>query len=77
MMTKFVGQVIMSKGNDSIAVKSSKAVFTYQRHMVGVYCGDQHRVMGAGFVNVAHFKKWYKKSYLGLDGFRLLWEFTA
>ena len=39
--------------------------------------GDQHRVMGAGFANVAHFKKWYKKAFMGIADFSLLQAFSA
>ena len=45
--------------------------------MGGVDRGDQHRVMGAGFANVSHFKKWYKKAFLGVCDFALLNAFTA
>jgi len=45
--------------------------------MGGVDRGDQHRVMGAGFSNVAHFKKWYKKAYLGITDFSMLNIFSA
>ena len=34
--------------------------------------GDQHRVVGVGFANVAHFKKWYKKAFMGIADFCLL-----
>ena len=45
--------------------------------MDGVDRGDQHRVMGAGFANVAHFKKWYKKTFMGIADFSFLQAFTA
>ena len=45
--------------------------------MGGVDRGDQHRVMGAGFANVVHFKKWYKKAFLGIADFSMLQAFTA
>ena len=45
--------------------------------MGGVDCGDQHRVVGAGFANVAHFKKWYKKAFMGIADFSLLQAFTV
>ena len=45
--------------------------------MGGVDCGDQHRVVGAGFANVAYFKKWCKKAFLGFADFCLLQAFTA
>jgi hypothetical protein len=34
--------------------------------MFGVDKGDQIRVQGGGFSNKAHFKKWYKKTYLAI-----------
>ena len=34
-------------------------------------------MMGAGFANVAHFKKWYKKAFLGFCDFSFLQAFTA
>ena len=33
--------------------------------------------MGAGFANVSHFKKWYKKAFLVLADFSFLWVFTT
>ena len=40
--------------------------------MGGVDKGDQHRVMGASFANVSHFKKWYKKAFMGIADFSFL-----
>ena len=34
--------------------------------MFGVDKGDQFRMHGGGFSNKAHFKKWYKKTYLAI-----------
>ena len=45
--------------------------------MGGVDRGDQHRIVGAGFSNVAHFKKWYKKAFMGVADFLVLQAFTA
>ena len=45
--------------------------------MGGFDRGDQHRLMGKGLTNVAHFKKWYKKQFLVLADFSLLHVFTA
>ena len=33
--------------------------------------------MGAGFSNVAHFKKWYKKAFLGISDFSMLQAYAA
>ena len=34
-------------------------------------------VMGAGFTNITHFKKWYKKVSLSVANFNFLNAFTA
>ena len=39
--------------------------------------GDQQRVMGATFANVAHFKKCYKKKFLGIYDSSFLHLFAA
>ena len=64
-------------GRNIIEVTCPNDIVMYQKSMDGVDRGDQHRVMGAGFSNVAHFKKWYKKSLLGLADFSLLNAFVA
>eukprot|EP00957_Ditylum_brightwellii_P109418 8345990-Ditylum_brightwellii.AAC.1 len=33
--------------------------------------------MDAGFSNIVHFKKWYKKSNLGVNDFRILNSFAV
>ena len=40
----------------------------FQLHVYGVYIGreGQHRVMGAGVVNVIHLKKWYNTVCIGI-----------
>ena len=38
----------------------------YQKHMFAVDKGDQMRMHQAGFCNEAHFKKWYKRIFLGV-----------
>ena len=45
--------------------------------MDGVDRGDQHRNFGAGFTNVSHFQKLYKKAFLRIYYFSLLQEFSA
>ena len=57
---------------DSITLKLPKYIIKYQQHMGGVDLGYHHRLMGAGFVNVAHFKKWYKEEFWVIDGFSFL-----
>ena len=76
-MTKGVEKVTRINSRDSITVKYLNDMIKYQKHMGGVDCGDHHRLMGAGFASVVHFKKWYKKSFLGLTKFSLLQGFTA
>ena len=64
-------------GNKVIEVTCPSDIVRYQKFMVGVDRGDQHRVMGAGFANVSHFKKWYKKAFLGIADFSMLNVFAA
>ena len=54
-MTKGAGKVTRMNGRYSITVKLSKDIITYQKHMGGFYRGYQHRLMGSGFENLAHF----------------------
>ena len=37
-------------GSEIIKIKCPSDILEYQKHMGGVDRGDQHRVMGAGFV---------------------------
>ena len=60
-----------------IDVRCPSDVVEYQTYMDGVDRGDQHRVMGAGFANVAHFKKWYKKVFMGITDFSFLQAFAV
>ena len=64
-------------GAKLIDVQCPNDIILYQQNMGGVDRGDQHRIVGAGFSNVAHFKKWYKKAFLGVADFSLLQAFTA
>ena len=64
-------------GSDLIDVRCPSDIVEYQHNMDGVDRGDQHRVMGAGFANVAHFKKWYKKVFMGIADFSFLQAFAA
>ena len=45
--------------------------------MSDVDCGDKHQIVGAGFSNVAHSKKWYKKAFMEVADFSKLDAFTA
>ena len=64
-------------GSNIIEVDCPNDIVLYQQNMGGVDCGDQHRIVGAWFSNVAHFKKWYKKAFFGIADFCLLQAFTA
>ena len=61
VMVKGIGSVFRQVGKDKIEVRCPNDIIMYQENMGGVDRGDQHRIMGAGFSNVAHFKKMYKK----------------
>ena len=71
-----VGEVQRRSGRDIITVYCPNYVIGYQNNMDGVHIGDQLRMMGTGFANVAHFKKWYKKGLLGIACSSLLQAFT-
>ena len=64
-------------GANIIDVTCPNDIVLYQQNMEGVDRGDQHRMIGAGFSNVAHFKKWYKKAFLGIADYCSLQAFTA
>ena len=77
VMEPGIGEVSRRQGATVHTVKCPNDVILYQKGMGGVDRGDQHRVVGAGFANVAHFKKWYKKAILAIADFSLLQAFTA
>ena len=77
IMKKGIGEVSRRRGASKLTVRCPNDIIEYQKHMDGVDRGDQHRVVGAGFANVAHFKKWYKKAFLGICDFSFLQAFTA
>ena len=60
-MKSGIDTVTRRVGAKIVTVKCPSDIVQYQQNMGGVDRGDQHRVMGAGFANVAHFKKWYKR----------------
>ena len=76
-MEKGVSTVQRRTGANLIQVPCPNDIQQYQKYMGGVDRGDQHRVIGAGFSNVAHFKKWYKKCFLGIADFSMLQAFAA
>ena len=59
--TKGIGQVIRMKGKDSITLKPPKEIITYHQHIGRFDRVYQNRLMGAGFKNIAHLKKWQNK----------------
>ena len=77
VMKSGVSEVSRRTGATVIKVQCPNDIILYQQYMDGVDRGDQHRVVGAGFANVAHFKKWYKKAFLGICDFSFLQAFTA
>ena len=76
-MDKGVQTLNRRTGSKVIQVTCPSDIVRYQKFMGGVDRGDQHRVMGAGFANVSHFKKWYKKAFLGIADFSMLNAFAA
>ena len=39
--------------------------------------GKHHRTVGSGFANTAYLQKWYKKAFMGISKFSLIWAFNA
>ena len=72
-----VGVVKRRTGASVLDEKCPNDIIMHQQNMGGVDHGDQHRVIGAGFANVSHVKKLYKKVYLGIADFSFLQAFTA
>ena len=77
VMCKGAQTIQRRNGATLIDVTCPNDIVMYQKYMGGVDRGDQHRVVGAGFANVAHFKKWYKKAFMGIADFSLLQAFTV
>ena len=77
VMKSGIDEVSRRVGSEKIKVPCPNDIIQYQKYMGGVDKGDQHRVMGAGFANVAHLKKWYKKVFLGISDFSFLQAFSA
>ena len=76
-MNKGIGEVTRNKVRNLITVKFLDDIITYQQHMGRVDHGDHHRLMRTVLSNIATFKKWYKKAFLGLYDFSFLQVFTA
>ena len=66
VMKKGLTLITRRTGTKQINVVVPNDIEKFQNYMGDVDRGDQHRVMGAGFSDVTHFKKWYKKAYLGI-----------
>ena len=52
--------------SDTIEVRCPSDIVECQNKVDGEDRGHYHRVMGTGFANVAHFKKWYEKVLTGI-----------
>ena len=72
--TKTIGRQV---GSEMIDVTRPGDIVKYQTCMDCVDRGYQHRFMGAWFANVAHFKKWYNKVFMGIVDFSFLQAYTA
>ena len=76
-MKSVLSTVEQMSGSGLIQVECPNDIIFYQQNMGGVDQGDQHHTVGAGFANVSHFKKWFKKVFLTIANFSLLQVFTA
>ena len=56
-MCKGAQTIQRRNGATLIDVTFRNDIVMYQTYMGGLDCGDQHRVIDAGFANVAHIKK--------------------
>jgi len=74
---KGLASITRRSGPKQIKVAVPGDIEKPQNYMGGVDRGGQHRVMVAGYSNVAHFKKWYKKAYLGITNFSMLNNLSA
>ena len=77
VMKSGLSTVERRNGSKIIQVECPNDIILYQQDMGGVDRGDQHRTVGAGFANVSHFKKWFKKVFLAIADFSLLQAFTT
>jgi Transposase IS4 len=66
VLTDAIGSVKRQRGKHKVDFTCPVAVIFYQLWMFGVDKGDQMRSHGGGFSRKAHFKKWYKRVYLGI-----------
>ena len=64
-------------GSKLIQFECPNDIILYQQYMGGVDRGDQHCTVGAGFANVSHFKKWFKKVFVVIADYSLLQAFTV
>ena len=77
VMCKDAQTIQCRNGSTIIDVTCPNDIVMYQNNMGDVDHGDQHKVIGSSFDNVAHFKKWYKQAFLGIADFSLLQAFTV
>ena len=63
IMEKGESIVYRQNGKDRLNVTCPNDIVQYQKYMDAVDQGDQHQVMGAGFLNVAHFKSGTKNQH--------------
>ena len=77
VMKHKIKKIKRRNGANLIDVECPNDIILYQQNMGGVEHGDQHWIVGAGFSNVAHFKKWYKKAFMGVVNFSVLQAFTV
>ena len=64
-------------GSKIVDVVCPNDIILHQKGIGGVDHDDRQYVVGVGFVNTTHFKKWYKKVFFGIADFCLLQAFTA
>ena len=72
-----VGKVHRRSGADRGEFPCPKAIIHYQKNMGAVDKGDQIRLLGGGFAAKSHFKKWYKKCFMGILDFMMLNAYIA
>ncbi len=56
-------------GSKKIPFSCPKALQAYNKYMGYVDLVDFDKNMGGSFTEKSHFKKWYKKGYLGIMDF--------
>ena len=72
-----VSTVRRQRGSTQLEIDCPDNIQEYQRSMYGVDKHDQLRAVGGGFAKKAHFKKWYKKTLLGVFDMMLVNSYIA